>query len=277
MSKASFLERLLAYRIDIYILTFLLFLITPQTGDAIGPLLYFLASCFTALMVFVYLFNKTTDTREDAINTAAGPIALSSIPVVRSIAWGACALGFVVLVSLTGNYLYVVLYALVALLGFAYSSPPKIFGATQRLKQIPVVKTVVSTLIWVLPPVLSYMIYLGEVRPREIWLLVLLGGLFAAMEICWDIRDMRGDAQSGMRTIPTVFGLRSAKIVAFVLVLLAAYAGYTLSFNVFSIVGILASLGVILMAHDRQPWWYFHAIVFVWIILLVLYVLVYGT
>lgn len=276
MSTVSLLERLLAYRIDIYILTFLLFLITPQTGDDVGPHMYLLASCFTALMAFVYLFNKTTDTREDAINTAAGPIALSSIPVVRSIAWGACALGFVVLVSLTGNYLYAVLYAFVALLGFAYSSPLTMFGATRRLKQIPVVKTIVSTLIWVLPPVLSYMIYLGEVRSREIWLLILLGGLFAAMEICWDIRDMRGDAKSGVRTIPTVFGLHAAKYVAFGLVLLATYAGYMFSLNMFSTIGILASLAGILMVHDERPWWYFHAMAFVWIILLALYVLVRG-
>lgn len=276
MSKASFLERLLAYRIDIYILTFLLFLITPQTGDAIGPLLYLLASCFTALMAFVYLFNKTTDTREDAINTAAGPIALSSIPVVRSIAWGLCALGFVVLVSLTGNHLYATLYAFVTLLGFAYSSPLRIFGATRRLKQIPVVKTAVSTLIWILPPVLSYMIYLGEVRPRELWLLILLGGLFAAMEICWDIRDMRGDAKSDVRTIPTVFGLRAAKITAVALVFLATYAGYVLSLNIFSTTGILASLAGIIMVHDERPWWYFHAMAFVWIVLLVAYIFARG-
>lgn len=276
MSTASFLERSLAYRIDIYILTFLLFLIAPQTGDAIGPLLYLLASCFTALMAFVYLFNKTTDTREDAINTAAGPIALSSIPVVRSIAWGLCTLGFVVLVSLTGNHLYATLYAFVTLLGFAYSSPLRIFGATRRLKQIPVVKTAVSTLIWILPPVLSYMIYLGEVRPREIWLLILLGGLFAAMEICWDIRDMRGDAKSDVRTIPTVFGLRAAKITAIALVFLAAYAGYVLSLNTFSTIGILASLAGIIMVHDERPWWYFHAMAFVWIVLLVAYIFARG-
>ena len=274
MSKASLLERLLAYRIDIYILTFLLFLITPQPGDDLGPRMYLLASCFTALMAFVYLFNKTTDTREDAINTAAGPIAISSIPIVRAIAWGVCALGFVVLISLTGNYLYSVLYAFVAVLGFAYSSPLKMLGATRRLKQIPVVKTVVSTLIWILPPVLSYMIYLGEVRPREVWLLVLLGGLFAAMEICWDIRDMRGDAQSGVRTIPTVFGLSAAQGVAFALVLIATYAGYVLSLNMFSTIGILASLAGIVMVHDKRPWWYFHAMAFVWIILVVSYVLV---
>lgn len=271
MTAGFFIERLLAYRLDVYILMFLLFMVTPRAGEGPGPLIFVLASCFTAIMAFVYLINKTTDTQEDGINHSAGPIARSSIPLVQVGAWTLGILGFLVLALLTLNPAFLVLYAVVALLGVLYSYPLTVFGWTRRCKQIPIIKTSISTLIWILPPVASYMIYLGEIRPREVWLLVLFGGLFAAMEICWDIRDVRGDAQSDVRTIPVVFGVMAAKVIALLLIALATFAGYMLSLNVFSVLGIIASISVILIAREGRPWWLYHAIVVAWILLLALY------
>jgi 4-hydroxybenzoate polyprenyltransferase len=263
----------LTYRLHTPLLTFLLALTAYL--DVMGRLsleAVLVALSFSLLICYAYLINKVTDAAEDAANAHADAIAAHrQAPTL--IAGLACLLLPLPYLLILGNTGVLVTYTFGAILGFLYSFPTALFGATFRLKQVFGLKTIISSIGWTLSVVAIFFLVHGILGPFWIWLCALIFAATGSVEIVWDIRDMAGDARHGIHTVPNTLGVPAAKAVALALLALAGFAGYELSLGLSSSIALLLSVAFVLAASPARGKWFYHAILFVWIAALALYLL----
>jgi len=160
----------------------------------------------------IYNLNRKTDESEDAINHShryAFTKKYEKILYLSGI--GAYLLALV----LSGFYgiSVILVSAIPLLLGLIYSMPilPKKFRY-RRLKEIPVVKSLLVAIAWALPPALLP-IYVSGATPSLVTLAVILFffSLVFINTVLFDIRDMEGDRANCVRTIPVLLGIPRTK------------------------------------------------------------------
>ncbi len=160
----------------------------------------------------IYNLNRKTDESEDAINHAhryAFTKKYNKILYLSGI--GAYLLALV----LSGFYgISVILVSSIPLFtGLIYSMPllPKRFGY-RRLKEIPVLKSLLVAFAWALPPALLP-VYISGATPSLVTLAVILFffSLVFINTVLFDIRDLEGDRAAGVRTIPVLLGITRTK------------------------------------------------------------------
>lgn len=261
-------ERALAYRVHVCLITFFLVLAAfsgpPYSGTA-----YAIASSFASLMVFIYVANKVTDKNEDSVNTHAGTIPDSSRPSALLFAFVCAILPLAYLASLK-NLILVAVYLVVFVLGYLYSFPITWYGKHFRLKQILFVKNCTSALIWALPPIGVYIAMQDRADAYALWWFAIVFSISVTIEILWDVRDMKGDDQFGVRTIANTYGVRTAQASSLAFLGIAAFAAYMTGSGAYSFVAIALSAVFVLSVSERRSAWFFHASAFVWLIILVL-------
>lgn len=152
----------------------------------------------------VFLYNYFTDMEEDRINDKYNPalndtyrrVLAAYIPVASA---GALAVSLQYLGTIA---FAVTVYCLVV--GFAYSAPPF------RLKRLFLVKNL--SIAGAMAPVLFIMA--GSLTGTVALLDVVVAAYFSAFSFLGstisDLRDMEGDSEAGVRTIPVVLGVRGA-------------------------------------------------------------------
>ena len=160
----------------------------------------------------IYNLNRKTDESEDAINHAhryAFTKKYNKILYLSGI--GAYLFALV----LSGFYgISVILVSSIPLFtGLIYSMPllPKRFGY-RRLKEIPVLKSLLVAFAWALPPALLP-VYISGATPSLVTLAVILFffSLVFINTVLFDIRDLEGDRAAGVRTIPVLLGITRTK------------------------------------------------------------------
>jgi 4-hydroxybenzoate polyprenyltransferase len=121
-----------------------------------------------------------------------------------------------------------ILLVFLSILSFSYGIP--IFTAGDQkfgLRNIPGLKQFLITLVWTMSTVLLPIIeaqhfHLTSISMRDTTILVAKRFLFiAALTVPFDIRDLFEDRQSGLKTVPVVWGEKNAYL--FCQVLLAGY------------------------------------------------------
>jgi 4-hydroxybenzoate polyprenyltransferase len=160
----------------------------------------------------IYNLNRKTDESEDAVNHAhryAFTKKYEKILYLSGI--GAYLLALV----LSGFYgILVILVSSIPLLtGLIYSTPilPQGFRY-RRLKEIPVLKSLLVAIAWALPPALLP-VYISGASPDLVTLAVILFffSLVFINTVLFDIRDLEGDRAAGVRTIPVLLGIPRTK------------------------------------------------------------------
>lgn len=124
----------------------------------------------------------------------------------------------------------------------------------ERLKEVPVVSSVVVAGTWALVVVMIPLLFAdAAVTPRALVLVAYLGlAAFTSTEIA-NVRDVLGDAESGVSTLPTVLGVsRTRRILYGVTVSMAAMLAVAVAVGVLSAflaailsLGVLGLLGVV--------------------------------
>jgi 4-hydroxybenzoate polyprenyltransferase len=172
------------------------------------------------------LFNRIADVPEDRRNGVpgtdfvarnAGMLMRAAFVALAASLFGARPLGMPLLVVRLAFHAG----------GFAYSFPT----VTRRLKEVFVVKNVFSALLFVLS-VIGVPLVLSGAPPR--WAEVAALALFflpleITYELIYDLRDVDGDAASGIVTVPVAWGAqRTRALIELLLALSAAVllAGY---------------------------------------------------
>jgi 4-hydroxybenzoate polyprenyltransferase len=162
----------------------------------------------------IYNLNRKTDEAEDAINQKERFAFTKRYEKV--LFWG----------SVLAFFLALALSARAGILGVLATAAPFIFGFLysfrwlpqscryHRLKEIPGVKNCVVGLAWgvllsLLPVYLNNSV--PDMRTLVTFVLFFLWGFMASL--IPDIRDLDGDAASGVMTIPVLFGRGQTKII----------------------------------------------------------------
>jgi 4-hydroxybenzoate polyprenyltransferase len=160
----------------------------------------------------IYNLNRKTDESEDAINHAHRyAFTKKNEKILYLSGIGAYLLAFV----LSGFYgISVILVSSIPLFtGLIYSMPilPKGFRC-RRLKEIPVVKSLLVAIAWALPPALLP-VYVSGASPDLVTLAVILFffSLVFINTVLFDIRDLEGDRAAGVSTIPVLLGIPRTK------------------------------------------------------------------
>lgn len=260
------------YRIHVSLLAFCIVLtVYVDAAHRISLEGVFVALSFALVAAYAYLINKVTDAGEDKVNVHAGALEeRKRLPVL--IAALACLLLPLAYLVPLGNPGVLGIYTFIAILGFLYSFPLSLHGVTFRLKDLFAVKTAFSSLSWSLLVVAVFFLFVGAWNPFWTWMVVLIFSVTAPIEIVWDIRDVEGDARHGIRTLPNTLGVAPSRTIAAGLLALAALAGYELRLSIYSSVALLASLVFVAAASPRRGKWFYHSIVFIWILALGFYI-----
>jgi 4-hydroxybenzoate polyprenyltransferase len=197
-----------------------------------------------AATLFVYSFNRITDIAEDEQNVPR------RARFTRRYGRALFALG-------------VVLYLVALVAGFVLNLPgapfialPVVVGAVYsvgRAKRFLLVKNLIVGAAWGAIP-LGVGVYYGSLLDAEVLFLALFFGVTLTVAAAlFDIKDIEGDAEEGIRTVPVVYGPRATRaasaavFVALVPVVVAAsvfvsadllvllgYLGYVLAYTPFA-------------------------------------------
>ncbi len=254
-------EKILSYRPHICLLVFLLVL---ASGGGISNTKWeFLSAAFgfSFLMAFVYLFNKWTYIEEDQVNTKGGPLD----PGKRNKVLYASLFFLVVPVFLFSHNLYLLLiYLIVAGIGFLYSYKIKILGKLFRFKDKFIVKNVSSAVMWAAPPALVPAALRGAFWPSDLISFIVIFFIVVPIEIVWDVRDIEGDRRFGIKTIPNVLGVQPTKIICILLSCIPGFLMWKFSYFNSSLIALAISMALILLVNRSRGPMFYHNLVFLW-------------
>ncbi len=173
------------------------------------------SSCFA-----IYNINRRTDAEEDKLNTPHRAEYIKKyelalyISVVMYLA--AIALSVFVNVYITAVLLFNIIIGIVYSYGVLPSFVKKATGY-ERLKQVPLVKNFVVSLVWAFIPL---MVSLNAKIELNITVFFVLSYVFLRLFIgciAFDVRDVYGDKVSGIRTLPSIISVKKTIGLLYVL------------------------------------------------------------
>jgi 4-hydroxybenzoate polyprenyltransferase len=160
----------------------------------------------------VYNMNRKTDEKEDSVNHPERfQFTSRFMKPLEYAAYSAYALAVLIAVPFGFVAVLVTLVPLIA--GILYSVPilPKRLGY-RRLKEIPVMKNLVVCSSWSTIAVLLPVVAAGApVTLATVLCLVVLASWGFHASALPDMRDVKGDALSGVRTIPVLIGIEKTR------------------------------------------------------------------
>lgn len=164
-----------------------------------------------------------------------------------------------------------ILLLFLAVISFSYSLPLFSLGDKKfGLRNIPGLKQFLITLVWTMSSVLLPLLeaqhrHLGTVSMRDTTILIAKRFLFiGALTVPFDIRDLFQDRQSGLKTVPVVWGEKKA--YAFCQVLLIGYVvllflfrnnGFNSEFFALTITAVLAGWLIFRSTIEKDEYYYF--------------------
>lgn len=164
-----------------------------------------------------------------------------------------------------------ILLMFLGVISLAYNLPLFTLGDKRfGLRNIPGLKQFLITLVWTMSTVLLPLLeaqhrHLGVVSMRDATILIAKRFLFiAALTVPFDIRDLFQDRQSGLKTIPVMWGEKKAYI--FCQVLLAGYVvllfmfrnnGFNNEFCALTLTALLAGWLIFRSTIEKDEYYYF--------------------
>jgi 4-hydroxybenzoate polyprenyltransferase len=181
-------------------------------------------SCTMVIYNFSILLNKPPQPESSGYKRVRWYYTHYRLMVTITIVTTLSLLPLIFLLSAESKILLVFL----GIVSFAYSFPLFTLGDKKfGLRNIPGLKQFLITLIWTMSTVLlplmeAQHLHLSQISMRDTTILIAKRFLFiGALTIPFDIRDLFHDQQSGLKTIPVLYGEKKAYL--FCMVLLAGY------------------------------------------------------
>lgn len=167
-----------------------------------------------------------------------------------------------------------ILMVFLSIISFCYSIPIFSLGGQKfGLRNIPGLKQFLITLVWTMSTVLlpimeAQHFHITTVSMRDLTILIAKRFLFiAALTVPFDIRDLFEDRQSGLKTVPVIWGEKNAYL--FCQVLLAGYVvllflfrngGFSPDFFALTITAVLAGWLIFKSKWEKNEYYYFFLI-----------------
>ena len=176
----------------------------------------------TLVVACICQWNRLTDVEEDIINCPADlDDALAKGKAIKIF----CYLGGIISIMLAlftePTWLMAGLIVFGASIGYFYNSPLLPSQPHLRLKNLFIIKNLSSGVGWS-AGLLVFPMLRANTQPdgRFFTAFVYMLAIVMTYEIMWDIRDITGDTQAEIRTLPVVLGIKSARVYASLLQLL---------------------------------------------------------
>jgi len=170
----------------------------------------------TLAVACICQWNRLTDVEEDVINCPADlDDAQSKKKSIKIFCYVSGMLSIVLSFLTETTWLMAGLIVFGASVGYFYNTPVLPSKPHFRLKNIFIIKNLSSGAGWsagllVFPMLRSNIQPDGRFFTAFFYMFVMV----MTYEIMWDIRDMRGDAHAGIRTLPVVLGINGARFFA---------------------------------------------------------------
>jgi 4-hydroxybenzoate polyprenyltransferase len=212
-------DRLARSHVFVAVAAFLLTLQTGWYGGGLHPLspvaLFAFASALAAYnMPFVSLSPHGIHLGQEGQGSARLHLFLA--------AFAGCILSFSAMPTVTAWPA-----AAAAALTLGYVMPFRIHGKRIRsLRHLPFLKSAVLAVAWTLVTAWLPLLAWPAVHPQAGWILAERFFFIFALCIAFDIRDVRPDRQGGLKTIPVVFGVRAARTVLLVSLVIFFLCGW---------------------------------------------------
>ncbi|HEY1254400.1 MAG TPA: UbiA family prenyltransferase [Terracidiphilus sp.] len=204
---------LFANRVHVFVMPAVTTYFVNQALNLPLPFEYYLMICLTTAGGYIY--NLQTDTTEDAVNNRGPNRVFGRYRTATKLAvFVSFFIAF--LISLRAGWKFALYGILVNLLFSLYSRPLAIRRDSRplRIKEVPFLKNVYCAMCWSVALVLTPYVYLAKSVDRVAIIVILICfGLNYVVELLWDIRDTRGDALAGFRTVPLVIGESGAFLI----------------------------------------------------------------
>jgi len=167
-----------------------------------------------------------------------------------------------------------ILLIFLSIISFCYSIPLFTVGDQKfGLRNIPGLKQFLITLVWTMSTVLLPILeaqhfHLTSISMRDTTLIIAKRFLFiAALTIPFDIRDLFEDRQSGLKTVPVVWGEKNAYLFCqvlllgyVVLLLLFRNNGFNANFFALTITAILTGWLIFRSKWEKNEYYYFFCV-----------------
>lgn len=215
---------------------------------------------FTIWHYALYLFDRAYDAHLDSLNNNIEslkgkyrkPLLYFSISIV-----------FVPLLILIYYNQPILPYLFFIPITFLYNL--RIFPNKKAIKHFTFIKNLYSAvLIWPLPIAVMVKYYIGMnnyLLEIMYWYWSFIVFVFMG-EVIWDMRDVDGDKQENIMTIPVVYGLKKTRILLFILLILVSTINI-IAHNTFNYIVVSFYILYILIASPKLPKWLFHLPLFI--------------
>ncbi len=168
----------------------------------------------TMAVACICQWNRLTDVEEDALNCPDdlkdAQTKSRAIKVFCYVA-GTIAILLALFTELTWKLMGLITFG--AAVGYFYNTPLLTSKPHLRLKNMFIIKNLSSGVGWSAGLLLFPMLR-AHIQPDGLFFtaFVYMFAMVMTYEIMWDIRDVAGDARAGIRTLPVVLGINSARI-----------------------------------------------------------------
>lgn len=167
-----------------------------------------------------------------------------------------------------------ILLIFLATISFTYSLPLFSLGDKKfGLRNIPGLKQFLITLVWTMSTVLFPLLeaqhqHLGNVNMRDATILIAKRFLLiGALSVPFDIRDLFQDKQTGLKTIPTMWGEKNAYLICqvllagyIVLLFLFRHNGFSPDFWALTFTAVLAGWLIFRSTIEKDEYYYFFGV-----------------
>ncbi len=193
------------------------------------------------LTLSIYQYNRLTDDVEDAINDPDNLTRAQASSFLIHYVFFYALTAIALFIAAFFGWIAFLTTLFIALIGFLYNQKcfpdalAHLLNGARRLKDMYIVKNLAPPIDWATAMVLLPLLFEGEPLSLKVW--ICWGYVFACaffIEVMWDIRDRKGDALAGIKTIANTFSLLRTKVF---LICSSAFSGFMLFVATF--IGIL--------------------------------------
>ena len=206
---------------------------------------FFLMAAILFACLFSIITNNLADYDIDKISNKQRPSVSKAVPVehYKGLSWACLCLA--IIYSLSVNYLSSFLILLFIGNYFLYSMPPL------RLKRIPFFSKLLISLNSLVLLILGYYFVARNLNIPVGIAVFFLVCLTAAINFI-DLKDYEGDKGAGIKTIPTLLGLKKSKLIIGSFFLISYIAAYFLLKNIYLLAPLIILGGVQFWLINRE-------------------------
>ena len=225
-------------------------MILELNQDSVFHWIFFVIAIACAC-IFSLITNNITDYNLDKINSPERPLTSSKISIKHYRIMAAIFFILASIYSLSVHFIFFMMIFMFMGFYFIYSMPPL------RLKIIPILSKFLIAVNSLILIMMGFLYVSGDATiPPKIVIFTLLG--FTAVINFIDIKDYKGDKAHGIKTLPTILGLKKSKILIAIFMLLTYLASFFVLkslylFIVFTFIGFLQVYFITSSNYKEKP------------------------